>query len=308
MAAYFVGTGYTGGKVRDEIAIFTDSNGEIRNPRTNQVTPPKPLTASVGQKDTVGDRHKRLAAWITAKDNPFFAKATVNRFWKHFFGRGIVHPVDDFRATNPPVNEPLMDALAKDFVDRGYDIKQLIRTICNSRTYQLTDQSNATNENDSKNFSHFYSKRLGPEVLFDAIVTATGVPENFGRANAVRATNLPDNSVPSYFLDVFGRSRRVQVAERSDATSMSQALHLMNGGTINDRIANPKGRVASLVNTSLKAEDAIEEIYVACLSRWPTEKEKKAGLYYLQNAPSIREGYEDLMWAILNSREFIFNH
>lgn len=308
-AAFFAGTGYTGGKVMNEIAVFTDKNGDIRNPRTNQLTPPKPLTALVGEKDTVGDRHKRLAAWITSRDNPFFAKATVNRFWKHFFGRGIVHPVDDFRATNPPINEPLMDALAKDFVDHDYDVKHLIRTICSSRTYQLSDKSNPTNENDSKNFSHIYSKRLGPEVLFDAIVTATGVPETFGRAIAVRATNLPDNSVPSYFLDVFGRSRRVQVAERSDATSMSQALHLMNGGTINDRIANPKGLVmTNLVNSSLKPSDAIEEIYLACLSRWPTDKETKAALYYLQGSPTIREGYEDIMWAILNSREFIFNH
>jgi hypothetical protein len=307
--------------VRDEVAIFTDKNAEIRNPRTNQVTPPKPLTAAVGEKDTVGDRHKRLAAWITSRDNPFFAKATVNRFWKHFFGRGIVHPVDDLRATNPPINEPLMDALANDFVEHNFDVKHLIRTICNSRTYQLSDQTNESNEGDSKNFSHFYSKRLGPEVLFDAISTATAVGDSFGKGlvpldprlasnetQARRATNLPDNSVPSYFLDVFGRSRRVQVAERSDATSMSQALHLMNGDTINNRITHPKGRVASLVNTSLKPDDAIEDIYIACLSRWPTEKEKKAAQYYLEKSPSIREGYEDLMWAILNSREFIFNH
>jgi hypothetical protein len=307
-AAYFAGTGYTGGKVKDEITIFTDKNGEIRNPRNNQVEPPKPLTAPAGEKDTVGDRHKRLAEWITSPDNPFFAKATVNRFWKHFFGRGIVHPVDDFRATNPPINEPLLDALAKDFVANKYDIKRLIRTICNSRTYQLSDKTDATNESDTKNFSHYYSKRLGPEVLFDAIVTSTGVPENFGRANAVRATNLPDNSVGSYFLDVFGRSRRLQVQERSDLTSMSQALHLMNGGTINDRIANPTGKVAGILKTQMSPSEAIEEIYLSTLCRWPTEKEKQTSLYYLKTAESVKEGYEDMMWAILNSREFIFNH
>jgi len=308
-AAYFAGTGYTGGKVRDEVAIFTDKNGEIRNPRTNELALPKPLTAAVGEKDTVGDRHKRLAAWITAPDNPFFARATVNRFWKHFFGRGIVHPVDDFRATNPPINEPLLDALAKDFAAKGYDVRQLIRAICNSRTYQLSDKTNAANENDTKNFSRFYSKRLGPEVLFDAIVTATGVPETFGMgAQARRATNLPDNSVGSYFLDVFGRSRRLQVQERSDQTSMSQALHLMNGGTINDRITNPNGTVARILGGSLKSDEALDELYLSTLCRLPSPTEKQVAMKYIEGAPTRKEGFEDLMWAIINSREFVFNH
>jgi hypothetical protein len=307
-AAYFAGTGYTPGKVRDELAIFTDKNGQIRNPRTNQVEHPKPLTAPEGQPDTVGDRHKRLADWITAPENPFFAKATVNRFWKHFFGRGIVHPVDDFRATNPPVNEPLLDALAKDFVASKYDIKHLIRTICNSRTYQLSDKTNASNEGDTKNFSRFYSKRLGPEVLFDAVVTATGVPETFGGAVARRATNLPDNSTGNYFLDVFGRSRRLQVQERSDATSMSQALQLMNGSAINDRIANPKGKVSSILASQMKPAEMVEEVFLSTLSRWPNKKEQQAALYFLEHCPTPKEGLEDLMWAIINSREFIFNH
>lgn len=308
-AAYFAGTGYTYGKARDEVAIFTDKNGEIRNPRTNELALPKPLTASTGAQDAVGDRHKRLAAWITAPDNPFFARATVNRFWKHFFGRGIVHPVDDFRATNPPINEPLLDALAEDFVAKGYDIKQLIRAICNSRTYQLSDKTNPTNESDTKNFSHFYSKRLGPEVLFDAIVTATGVPETFGMgAQARRATNLPDNNVGSYFLDVFGRSRRLQVQERSDQTSMSQALQLMNGPTINDRITSKDGTVARILGGSLKADEALEELYLSTLSRKPSANEKQVALKYLETAPTQKEGFEDLMWAIINSREFVFNH
>lgn len=308
-AAYFAGTGYTGGKVRDEVAIFTDKNGQIANPRTGRLRDPKPLTAALGEKDTVGHRHKKLAAWITAPDNPFFAKATVNRFWKHFFGRGVVHPADDFRATNPPINAPLLDALAKDFVDHKFDIKRLVRTICISRAYQLSDKTNPTNERDTKNFSRYYTKRLGPEVLFDAIATATGVGETFGMgANSRRATNLPDNAVGSYFLDVFGRSRRLQVQERSDQTSMSQALHLMNGDTIHRRITDPKGRVAGLLKAQYRPQDGIEEIYLSTLCRWPTEKEKQTALKYIEEADSPKEGYEDLMWAILNSREFIFNH
>ncbi len=308
-AGFFAGTGYTGGKVRDEVAIFTNKDATINNPRTGRVCYPKPLTAAEGTQDKEGVRHKILAAWITSPDNPFFARATVNRFWKHFLGRGIVHPVDDFRATNPPINGPLLDALAKDFVDHKFDVKHLIRTICSSRTYQLAGGTNPTNDRDTKNFSHYYSKRLGPEVLFDAITTATAVGETFGMgANARRATNLPDNNVGSYFLDVFGRSRRLQVQERSDMTSMSQALHLMNGGTINDRITNPNGRVAQVLKKQYRTEDAIEEIYLAALSRWPTEREKKAGLLYIEQSPTSKEGYEDLMWALINSREFIFNH
>jgi hypothetical protein len=145
-------------------------------------------------------------------------------------------------------------------------------------------------------------------VLFDAIVTATGVPETFGGAVARRATNLPDNSVGSYFLDVFGRSRRQQVQERSEATSMSQALHLMNGDTINNRISHPNGTVARLIKSQMRPQEAIEEIYLATLCRWPTAKEKEAAMLYMGQAPTPKEGYEDLMWAILNSREFIFNH
>jgi hypothetical protein len=307
-AAYFAGTGYTAGKNRDELAVYVDKNGQIVNPRTNQVELPKPLTAAEGTADPEGRRHKLLAEWITSRDNPFFARAVVNRFWKHFFGRGIVHPVDDFRATNPPVNEPLLDALAKDFIAHNYDVKHLIRTICNSRAYQLSDKTNPTNERDTKNFSYFYSKRLGPEELFDAIVTATGVPESFGGAVARRATNLPDNNTPSYFLDVFGRSRRLQVQERSEATSMAQALHLMNGDTINNRIKHPEGRIATLLKSQLSPKEVIEEIFLSTLCRFPDAREIQLSLTYIEQSPTPKEGYEDLMWAILNSREFIFNH
>lgn len=307
-AAYFAGIGYTPGKARDELAIYVDKNGQIVNPRTNRVAHPKPLTAAEGTADTEGRRHKLLAEWITSRDNPFFARAVVNRFWKQFFGRGIVHPVDDFRATNPPVNAPLLDALAQEFIISNYDVKHLIRTICNSRAYQLSDKTNPTNERDTKNFSYFYSKRLGPEVLFDAIVTATGVPESFGGAVARRATNLPDNNTPSYFLDVFGRSRRLQVQERSEATSMSQALHLMNGDTIHNRIRHPEGRVATLLKSQLSPKEVIEEIFLSTLCRLPDAREMQLCLRYIEQSPTPKEGYEDLMWAILNSREFIFNH
>src|SRR5581483_9380017 len=310
-AAFFAKTHLKGGPAKDELIVYTDDNGGVTQPRTGQAMHPKFLTADQPLADESGDVRVKLAAWMTAPDNPFFAKATVNRVWKQFLGRGIVHPVDDFRATNPPINAPLLDALAKDFVAHGYDMKRLIRTICNSRVYQLSSTVNATNAEDTKNFSHYYIKRLGPEALLDAICIATGVEEQFnGVRPGTRAINLPDNNVGSYFLDVFGRSRRLNVQERSQETSMSQALALMNGTSINGKITDPNGRIAQLIGRlGDRSEEAIvSELYLATLARYPNEKELKRALDYIHGSPSPRDGYEDLMWAMLNSREFLFNH
>jgi hypothetical protein len=310
-AAFFAKTHLKGGPAKDELIVYTDGNGGVTQPRTGQAMRPKFLTADQPLADESGDVRVKLAAWMTAPDNPFFAKATVNRVWKQFLGRGIVHPVDDFRATNPPINAPLLDALAKDFVAHGYDMKRLIRTICNSRVYQLSSTVNATNAEDTKNFSHYYIKRLGPEALLDAICIATGVEEQFGGVRpGTRAINLPDNNVGSYFLDVFGRSRRLNVQERSQETSMSQALALMNGTSINGKITDPNGRIAQLIGRlGDRSEEAIvSELYLATLARYPNDKELKRALDYIHGSPSPRDGYEDLMWAMLNSREFLFNH
>jgi hypothetical protein len=311
MSAFFAKTHQRGGLDRDEIIVYTDDRGEVRHIMTNQVVTPKYLTEANALTDASGDLRVKLAAWLTAKENPFFAKATVNRIWKQFFGRGIVHPADDFRATNPPINAPLLDALARDFVENGFDIKHLIRTICTSRTYQLSSKTNATNADDTKNFSHYYIKRLGPQQLLDAIVVATGVEEPYpGQPLGKKAINLADNSVPSYFLDVFGRSRRLQVAEPSQQTSMSQALAMMNGPTINNKITDANGRVAQLVarlgDRTPKA--ILTEIYLATLARYPTEAEIKQTEAYLKTIPTAKEGYEDLMWSLLNTKEFLFNH
>lgn len=311
MAAFFAKTHQRSGTAKDEAIVYTDGNGEVRQLRTQQVMAPKLLTDDQPIGDQSGDLRVRLADWITAKDNPFFARETVNRVWKQFFGRGIVHPVDDLRATNPPINAPLLDALAKNFVDSGYDMKQLIRTLCNSRVYQLSSTPNDTNADDNKNFSHYYIKRLGAEQLLDAITVATGVDEPFpGVRTGTKAINLVDNNVPSYFLDVFGRSHRVLAADRSQETSMSQALALLNGQTINTKITDANGRVAALVaRLGDRSEKAIlTEIYLATFARFPTDAEIKKAQTYVAGTPTPREGYEDLMWAMLNSREFMFNH
>ncbi|MBC7527944.1 MAG: DUF1549 domain-containing protein [Chthonomonadaceae bacterium] len=311
-AAFFAKTHQTGGTGRDEIVVFTDENGQVKQLRTGQVMQPKFLTDEANLKNATGDVRVQLANWITAKENPFFAKATVNRVWKQFFGRGIVHPVDDFRATNPPINAPLLDALAEDFVSHGYDLKQLIRTICNSRIYQLSSKPNATNGDDNKNFSHYYIKRLGSQQLLDAVVVATEVPENFpGVRVGTTAINLSDNTVGSYFLDVFGRSRRLQVAEPSQETSMSQALALMNGPTLNNKIADTNGFLTRRILNRLgdrTPKALLDDLYLNSLARFPTETERKQATDYLKAAPSPKEGYEDLMWVLLNSKEFLFNH
>ena len=311
VAAFFAKTHVGEGVQKDEVSVYTDNNGEVRQLRTGQVMQPKLLTAEQPIADTSGDLRVKLAQWITAKDNPFFAKATVNRMWKQMFGRGIVHPADDFRATNPPINAPLLDKLADDFVANGYDLKHLIRTICNSRVYQLSSTPNSTNGDDLKNFSHYYIKRLGPEQLLDTISIATGVNEQFpGLRDGTRAINLADNRVGSGFLDVFGRSSRLQVAERSQETSMSQALAMMNGPTLNNKIADPSGRIAKLLaRLGDRSDKAIlDEMYLAALSRFPTDKERKQAQEYLAKSATPKEGYEDLMWVMLNTKEFLFNH
>ena len=311
MAAFFAKTHVNDGQQKDEAMVYCDDNGEVRQLRTQQVMQPKFITSEEPIANAKGDLRVKLAEWITAKDNPFFAKATVNRIWKQFFGRGIVHPADDFRATNPPINVPLLDNLAEDFVKHGYDMKHLTRTICNSRVYQLSSAPNSTNAEDGKNFSHYPLKRLGPEQLLDSICIATDIYEPFpGLPYKTRAINLADNRVQSGFLDVFGRSSRLQVYERSQETSMSQALAMMNGPTLNNKISDPNGRIAKLIaRLGDRSDKAIlDEMYLSSLARFPTDKERKEAAAYIAKAPTPKEGYEDLMWVMLNTKEFLFNH
>ncbi len=312
MAAFFAKTHHRDGLGKDEIIVYHDERGEVRQLRTQQVMPPKFITADKPLENPQGDLRTYLADWITSKENPYFAKATVNRLWKQFFGRGIVHPADDFRASNPPINPPLLEALAKDFIEHNFDVKHIIRVICNSRTYQLSSKVNSTNSDDTKNFSRYYIRRLGPSQLLDAITIATEVPEKFpGVREGTPAINLADNSVPSYFLDVFGRSNRLQVAEPSQQTTISQALALINGSTINARLSNPNGFLAQKILGRLgdrSEKDILDTLYLNILERFPSEAERKEAKTYLTNAPTTKEGYEDLAWALLNSKEFMFNH
>lgn len=257
------------------------------------------------------DRRQVLAAWLTGKENPFFPKSVVNRVWFHLNGRGIVDPVDDFRDSNPSANDELLDALAKDFVAHQFDLKHLIRAICNSRTYQLSAQTNDTNKDDAKYFSRATTKLLPAEVLLDAICQATDVPEKFpGLPMGTRATQLPDGEVNHVFLKTFGQPGRELACEceRESDSNLAQALQLINGPTLNDKARHPNNRLGKLLAGKLPEPDILADLYLATLSRPPSEEEKKAALAHIAKAPDKRKAWEDVQWALLNAKEFLFRH
>jgi hypothetical protein len=226
-------------------------------------------------------------------------------------GRGLVDPVDDMRETNPPSNPELLDALAKDFVAHKFDVKQLLRTICNSRTYQLSSVPNEFNQHDKQNHARFYGKRLIAEVLLDSVDEVCGTKTAFNKmSKQARAVDLPHEGFGSYFLDVFDRPPRSSACEcaRGNGANLSSVLHLTNSPEVNDKIAADNGRVAKLVKDNVPADKAVEEIYLAAFARLPTDAERATALGYLEKQKDPRRGLEDLVWALLNTREFIFNH
>jgi len=276
--------------------------------RTLQVpSKPKLLGARVIDPDAEADLRRPLAEWITKADNPFFARNLANRYWAYLTGRGLVEPIDDMRATNPASHPELLDMLSKELSSHGFDAKHLIRTICRSRVYQLTS---GPDENASL-FTHRVPRRLPAEVLLDAINQATGYDEAFaGCLPGTRAIALPDPTVPSTFLTTFGRPLRNNPCEcnRDSSPDLLQALHLLNSTTLNTKIANPKGRIAGLMAKNLSDDAMCEELYVATLSRKPTDAERKIVRELLADAPTKKEVWEDVLWALLNSAEFSFNH
>jgi hypothetical protein len=295
------------------------------NPRTKAGVTPRPLSGALSSIAAEEDPRLALADWMTSRDNPFFARALVNRYWKHLFGRGLVDPEDDMRETNPPSNPQLLDALATHFINSGYDLKELVRVICRSSTYQLSAIPNEHNKIDKQYFSRFYPRRLSAEVLLDAVNQVTGSTESFaGLTPGTRAVQLPDNSfnASSYFLTVFGRpdSSSACECERSQDASLAQSLHLLNAKTIQDKLTSPEGRAARLAaDASLNDGQKLAELYLAALSRAPTESEMQSARAHLQKklamkdaktdaAAAIKQGYEDLTWVLLNTREFAFNH
>jgi hypothetical protein len=294
-----------------ETVIYLRPNGEQNHPRKGGVVKPHPLDGA--NMDDPFDRRSKLAEWLTAKQNPFFARNLVNRFWGYYMGRGLVEPLDDIRATNPASNVELLDALAKDFADHNFDMKHLLRTIMNSHGYQLGSAVLPGNQADKENvyFAHHTVRRLTAEQLADALDFATGTQEKYqGLPLGTRAIQLPDTAVRSYFLDTFGRPPRQLTCEceRTAKPNIAQALHLVNGDFINTKIAKADGRIATLVKAKKPIPEIVEELYLVTLSRPPKPEESQKAMELIGKAPTPQAGAEDLLWVLLNSREFLFNH
>jgi hypothetical protein len=310
MTAFFAPVAVRGGP-RDEVVLASGA-AEARNPRTADLSLAHALAMPMPKDLPKGDSREQLANWMTAADNPWFARNLANRMWAHFIGRGLVDPVDDVRATNPPTNPELLHALAKSFVETKYDVKQLIRTIAASRVYQLSSKPNQTNERDEQNASRALFKRIDAEVLLDMVCQTTDVPEKFNGVSAgSRAIQLWDSQVRHYFLKLFGRPVRASACEceRVQEPGVSQVLHFLNSPEIHAKLADDGGTVAKLVKA--KGDDAAlaEELYLTFYSRYPTDKEEEVAVRYLkQHGDNRREAAEDLAWSLMNSLEFVFNH
>jgi hypothetical protein len=261
--------------------------------------------------DDAGDVRKALADAITAKDNPYFARNFANRYWAYLTGRGLVEPIDDMRATNPPTMPELLDALAGELVAHDFDVKHLLRTICNSNVYQRAGRvKNGPNDN-ADFYTHRLPKRLPAEVLLDSVNRAVAANDTYeGVPEGTRAIALPDPSIKSYFLDTFGRPVRNSGCEcaRGGLPDLSQALHLANGADLHAKITHEKGRLAKLLKNDKPRAAIIDELYLATLTRLPTDAERRTIDGLLADAPSETEGLQDLLWTLLNCTEFQFNH
>jgi hypothetical protein len=303
------------GQSPGRLVLTSRARGVVANKRTGQPAVMRTLGGKPLEVGPFDDPRQKLVDWMVAADNPFFARAVANRYWAHFFGRGIVDPPDDMRLTNPPSNPELLDALAKDLVAHGYSLKHLVRTICNSRTYQLSSVPKDRNKHDKQNFARFYPRRMSAEVLLDAVGQVTDSPAVFGglpqdQHAPRRAIMLPDESYGSYFLDVFGRPQRISACEceRVSEANLAQALHLLNSDEIQGKLSRPGGRADVLAKDVRPEADKVDELFLWALARRPTAEQRQAALAHLaRHAADKKTAYENLLWALINTKEFIFN-
>jgi Protein of unknown function (DUF1553)/Protein of unknown function (DUF1549)/Bacterial Ig-like domain (group 2) len=306
-----------------ESIVFAVAEGEVKHPTRLGAPRPRPLDGQPLEYNDPRDRREHLAAWLTDPGNPYFARALANRVWANYMGRGLVEMVDDLRATNPPSNPVLLSALADHFVKSGYDVKQLIRAVMNSAAYQRSAVAHADNGADDRFYSRFLVKRMSAEVLLDAVSQVTGVPTEFPEyPKGLRALQLPDANVVSYFLSAFGRPAREFTCEceRTEEPSITQTLHLANGKTLLDKLKAPGNTVGRWIDEKLSDEAVIERLYMSLLSRPATALEKERLIPVLAESTTgefaddaarttaRREAIEDLMWALLTSKEFLFVH
>lgn len=294
--------------------VVANPLGNVNNKRTGQPAPFKPLDGKPVTIDSGDDPRQALADWLTADANPFFSRAIANRMWAHFFGRGLVDPMDDMRLTNPPSNPALLDALAKDFVANKYSMKHLVKTLVKSRTYQLSAEPNDFNLNDKQNHARYYPRRLPAEVLYDAVCQVTGAPSGFGglptdQKSPRRATMLPDESFSTYFLDVFGKPQRISACEceRGGDANLAQALHLLNSDEIQNMLSRAGGKADLLAKEKKPDAELLDELFLGTVGRLPTPEQKAAALEHLQKHKDNRKlAFENILWALVNTREFLF--
>lgn len=330
MANLFSRVSLKNGERPGENIVFEQPAGDVLHPRLGIGMPPAPLDGKALSLDDNRDRRAYFANWLTAKNNPYFAKAIVNRVWRNFMGRGLVEAEDDLRETNPPSNKELFDYLAKDFIEHGYDVKYLVRQIMNSAAYQRSSVKVPGNEPDSRYYSRYLVRRLSGEVILDCLSQVTAAPTVFNQVYTgveggtaatsnyplgTRAMQLPDSRVASKFLDAFGRPDRTATCscERQSDATVGQALMLNNGQVLNDKLRAKTSRVNEWLMAKVGDEEMVKRVFILALCRPPTADELKKCAAVFQDAPVDkvevrREAIEDLFWGVLTTREFMFNH
>jgi hypothetical protein len=319
LAAVFARVGRKGGFADAEVptseTIFVKNSGTVTHPRTGEAMRPRPPGGPDFDLEPYEDPRRAFARWMTAADNPFFAQTLANRMWGHFFQRGIIHPIDDARSTNPPSHPELLDTLARDFADSGYDVRHLIRVITNSQAYSLSSVPTKSNRDDLQSFARFYPRRLPAEVLLDGISQVLEVPTPFPGGPGVfpletRAIDLPDENVASNFLDVFGRPARTSACEceRSDEPALAQALELVNSDEIQRKLTASNGYLARLVAQPGTQRDKVSDLFLRVFARLPTEKEYVVAVSFLDAETDKAEAYRSLIWSLMATHEFMFNH
>jgi hypothetical protein len=312
LAAFFARVGRKGGPEFGEEQVYVRTNGEVIHPKTKRPMLPRYLGAAQVKLSPDQDRRAPLAEWLTSRGNRQFARVAVNRIWAEYFGRGIVDPIDDFRISNPPANGPLLECLATEFIDHGFSVKHITRLILNSRTYQANSIATPTNRADERHFARALPRRLTAEQAMDAVAQITGKGDRFGsRPVGTRAIQLRDSRIGAYFLEVFGRPKReINCAcERDMGPNLSQSLHLINSPNLNGKLRAEDGRLAQLIKARRSDLDVINELYLAALCRYPTPQEVQVALKQVRFQKDQRTAaLEDLLWALINTQEFLYNH
>ncbi|MSQ93994.1 MAG: DUF1553 domain-containing protein [Gemmataceae bacterium] len=287
----------------------------VTNKRTGVAAKVQPLDGQPMEIANEDDPRHKLVDWMANAKNPFFARAVANRYWSHFFGRGIVDPIDDMRVTNPPTNPELLDALAKELVDSKFSLKHLVKVIVKSRTYQLSSAPNDFNKHDKQSYARFYPRRMSAEILYDAVSQVTSTPAAFGglptdKHSPNRAIMLPDESFASYFLDVFGRPQRISACEceRVSEANLAQALHLLNSQEIQDKLTRANARADLLAKDKRPDAEKVDELFMWVFGRRPSAEHRQVALEHInRHMANKKMAYENLLWALINTKEFVFN-